>query len=86
MVMPSYKWSVDKNDYELELVHVAGTAGVPYMFGRTDQVAIEVSDLYVAATPVTQALWTHVTGSNPATKDALAVRSRIFRGNTSTRP
>ena len=49
------------------MVPVAGTAGTPYLFGRTpNQVGIEINNFHVSATPVTQALWARIMGSNPA--------------------
>jgi formylglycine-generating enzyme required for sulfatase activity len=63
----SYKWQADGSEQQLELVHVPGTNGKPFMFGREpNRRPIEVPDFYISTTPVTQALWMHVMGSNPA--------------------
>jgi len=63
----SYKWHADDAEHELRLVPVPGTAGKPYLFGAgPNRRAIEIPDLHFMSTPLTQALWTHVTGSNPA--------------------
>ena len=63
----SYSWRADEGDRELRLVPVAGTGGAPYLFGSGEsRHPIEVHDFYMSSTPVTQALWTHVMGSNPA--------------------
>ena len=49
---------------------VAGTAGRPYLFGaEPTRRPIEIRDFHVMSTPVTQALWTRVMGSNPAERD-----------------
>jgi formylglycine-generating enzyme required for sulfatase activity len=67
--MPSlnYNWQVDGCEHTLQLIQVPGTAGNPYLFGRgPNRRPIEVSEFYIAATPVTQALWLHVMASNPA--------------------
>ena len=65
----SYEWSEGDAGHELSLVPVDGTAGTPYLFGRTEKIGVEIDDFHIATTPVTQALWTNVMGSNPATKD-----------------
>ena len=63
----SYKWTDDDGEHELRLVHVPGTGDGPFMFGRSEnKISVNVSDFYIASSPITQALWTHVMGSNPA--------------------
>jgi hypothetical protein len=53
------------------LVWVPGTGGEPYLFGRApSQKAIHIAGFHIPTTPVTQALWTHVMGTNPASKHA----------------
>lgn len=69
--MPSirYTWEASNGPRALELVHVRGTAGTPYPFGVPSNARpTEVPDFWMAAVPVTQALWEHVlgAGSNPA--------------------
>lgn len=67
----SYKWSSGDETHTLTLEPVPGTAGTPYTFGSgTKTRQIEIGDLYISSTPVTQALWSHIMGINPATKDA----------------
>ena len=66
----SYRWNDDAGGHELRLVPVPGTAGTPFVFGRAPHTsAIEVRDFRMSTTPVTQALWTHVMGSNPSESD-----------------
>src|SRR5688500_1596508 len=63
----TYTWRADGEAHELRLVRVAGTQGQPYLFGAGEnRRPIEVREFYIATTQVTQALWTHVMGSNPA--------------------
>ena len=64
------RWRAGAAEHELRLVPVAGTAGTPYLFGaEPHRRPIEVRDFHMMSTPVTQALWTHVMGSNPAERD-----------------
>src|SRR5262245_2725898 len=61
----SYKWSADGEEHALDLVRVRGTGGGTYLFGREpNRRPVEIHDFYMATTPVTQALWQHVVGSN----------------------
>jgi len=65
-----YKWRTADAEHELLFAPVPGTAGRPYLFGaEPDRRPIEVRDFWLMCTPVTQALWTHVMGSNPAGRD-----------------
>lgn len=65
----SYRWRAGDDEHELQLVPVPGTGGRPYLFGAgTRRLPVEVRDFYIATTPVTQELWTHVMGSNPAVR------------------
>jgi len=62
-----YRLRVGAADHELRLVHVPGTNGTPYLFGAGPQRRpIEIGSFHIATTPVTQALWLHVMGANPA--------------------
>lgn len=61
-----YEWTDGGTRRALELVDVAGTHGEPYAFGEDGSRRIETPDFFIAGTPVTQALWMHVMGSNPA--------------------
>jgi formylglycine-generating enzyme required for sulfatase activity len=63
----SYAWRAGDAEYELRLVEVPGTNGTPYGFGSgPNRRPIEVRGFHIATTLATQALWTHVMGSNPA--------------------
>lgn len=60
-----YKWRAGDAEHELRLVPVPGTAGHPYLFGHgPKRKPIEISNFYISATPVTQALWIHVMDVN----------------------
>jgi len=62
-----YRWRADGEDHELRLVPVPGTNGSPYLFGAGQRrFPVDVRDFSLATTPVTQELWAHVMGSNPA--------------------
>jgi len=64
-----YEWHLNGGRHELQLVPVSGTGGTPYLFGHGAQRApVEVQDFHMSSTPVTQALWSHVMGSNPAAR------------------
>lgn len=76
--MPSlnYTWNSDDTGHTFELVYVEGTNGSPYVFGEgTARAEIEVPAFFIGTVPVTQALWTHVAGtnSNPAAHRGLAL-------------
>jgi formylglycine-generating enzyme len=63
----SYKWTSDQGEHALELVRVEGTNGHAYQFGDGDQKrSVEVPEFWLATVTVTQALWEHVMGDNPA--------------------
>jgi len=67
----SCRWGSDARRHELKLIRVPGTGGEPYPFGREPRrKPIEVAGFFIAATPVTQALWSHVMGVNPSVKSA----------------
>jgi len=67
----TYRWEGEGRRREMKFVWVPGTGGEPYLFGRAPtRVPIQVTGFFIAATPVTQALWTHVMGHNPSTKAA----------------
>jgi sulfatase modifying factor 1 len=62
----SYRWDAEGQQQELKLVWVPGTGREPYLFGREpSRKRVHVPGFFIAATPVTQALWTHVMGANP---------------------
>jgi formylglycine-generating enzyme required for sulfatase activity len=59
----SYRWCEDSISRETTLVRVEGTHGLPYRFGTDGGEGIreiEVREFFIATTPVTQSLWTHV--------------------------
>jgi formylglycine-generating enzyme len=65
----SYTWHAADGEHELRLVPVPGTAGTPYLFGAgANRHPVGIRDFYMASTPVTQACWAHVMGSNPAAR------------------
>ena len=67
-----YAWRAGDASYELVLVPVHGTTHLPFEFGPANRSrAVRLSDFHIATTPVTQALWTHVMGSNPAVRPVL---------------
>ena len=67
----NYSWDADGHQHQLKLVWVPGTEGEPYPFGREPaSKRIHVDGFFIAETPVTQALWTHVVGHNPSVKSA----------------
>jgi len=64
-----YRWRHGSDEHELALAFVPGTSGAPYEFGNgTDRRFVELPSFFIATTPVTQALWQHVMGSNPAVR------------------
>jgi formylglycine-generating enzyme required for sulfatase activity len=66
----TYTWRAGDGEHELRLVPVPGTEGKPFLFGAGAQRRpIEVRDFYMQSTPVTQALWVHVMGSNPVERE-----------------
>lgn len=79
--MLSYQWRAGDATHELRLVQVPGTAGTPYVFGAgSRQRPIAIRDFHIMATPVTQALWQHIMGSNPAAGRTCGVRWRMCHG------
>jgi formylglycine-generating enzyme len=78
----TYTWHADDGEHELRMMPVPGTAsepwlaeareageGGPYLFGAGDhRHPVEIRGFHMSSTPVTQALWTHVMGSNPAVR------------------
>ena len=69
MTTRTYAWRAGDAEHHLRLVHVPGTDGTPYLFGAGPRRRpIHVRPFLISSTPVTQALWTHVMGSNPAAR------------------
>jgi sulfatase modifying factor 1 len=62
-MLDSYRWHDSGVDHELRLVRVPGTDGMPFLFHGKP---IEIASFWIATHQVTQALWQHVTGANPA--------------------
>jgi formylglycine-generating enzyme required for sulfatase activity len=63
----SYCWTDGDRTREFAFVHVPGTSGAPYTFGNPPQGrSVDLQGFFIAVVPVTQALWSHVVGSNPA--------------------
>ena len=63
-----YGWRDEGRYHELVLKWVPGTAGRPYQFGHGATRAIDLPGFFIGTTQVTQALWTHVMGANPAAR------------------
>jgi formylglycine-generating enzyme required for sulfatase activity len=64
-----YRWRDSAREHELALVWVPGTDGMPYRFGHgPGERAIDVAGFFMSTTPVTQAFWQHLMGSNPAVR------------------
>jgi len=69
-MVSSHAWQTTDGMHEMRLVPVVGTAGRPFLFGREpEQRPIAVRNFHMTSTPVTQALWMHVMGSNPVQRD-----------------
>lgn len=67
----TYGWQAADGLHELRLAYVPGTGETPYMFGvDPNRRPVEVPSFHIATTPVTQALWVRVMGSNPAARRA----------------
>jgi formylglycine-generating enzyme required for sulfatase activity len=67
MTTLSYTWHADDAEHTLRLVHVPGTQGTPFPFGRGGSHRhIEIAEFHLSTTAVTQALWLHVMGRNPS--------------------
>jgi formylglycine-generating enzyme required for sulfatase activity len=62
-----FGWEDGDGRHELVLAPVPGTAGAPYGFGHGEQRRpVEIAPFFLGTTQVTQALWRHVMGENPA--------------------
>jgi formylglycine-generating enzyme required for sulfatase activity len=60
-----YEWVDASGNHAYELVHVAGTHGRPFSFGEPPSSRrVDVGEFYIATVPVTQAIWTHLFGSD----------------------
>ena len=68
----TYEWRAGDEAHTLQLVPVPGTHGTPFLFGGgPNRRPIEVRDFHIAATPITQAMWMHIMGSNPPVQSDL---------------
>jgi formylglycine-generating enzyme required for sulfatase activity len=64
-----YAFRGPTGEHELVLAWIPGTSGAPYEFGHGPQRRpVELAGFFISTTPVTQALWQHVMGSNPAAR------------------
>jgi formylglycine-generating enzyme len=62
-----YAWETPAGAHDIVFHWVPPTSGVPYAFGAGQQrKPVEIPGFFVGTTPVTQAFWARVTGSNPA--------------------
>lgn len=67
MTVARYEWEAEGTTYAAEFAWVPGTGEMPYPFGGDAHAGlIHVAGFHMLTTPVTQALWTHVMGANPA--------------------
>ena len=65
----TYEWPHGKERHAIRFVRVEGTNGTPYLFGTgLERIPVELREFWIGTTPVTQALWTQVMGSNPAAR------------------
>ena len=79
----TYRWRSHETSYALDLVHIPGTNGEPYLFGEGEATRrMEVGEFWIATTPVTQALWVHVMGSakSPAVAQGPNLSTHRSRG------
>lgn len=65
----AYGWRTGNVDHEARFIRVPGTNAQPYRFGAgPSRPEIKIPSFYIGETPVTQALWEHVMGSNPSVR------------------
>lgn len=82
-----YGWDAAGEQHDFRLVWVQGTGEESYLFGREPRIKrIRLGGFYVSDTPVTQALWTHVTEAIRPSRLRRVVRSRKSRGKNISRP
>jgi len=63
----TYEFDLNKSRHSLDLIFVHGTRSQPYLFGDPgNPIRINIPDFFISTTPLTQALWTHVMGTNPS--------------------
>ena len=57
----------DEINYTFPLVFVQGTGKGAFLFGlENDQLRVSIKDFFISRYPVTQILWKHIMGNNPA--------------------
>jgi formylglycine-generating enzyme required for sulfatase activity len=62
-----FVWQGPTGEHQLLLAWVPGTSGEPYGFGQgLKRRSVELKGFFMGTTPVTQALWLHIMGDNPA--------------------
>src|SRR5688572_17989140 len=65
--MDELKLKFDEINYTFSLVFVQGTGEQHFPFGlENDLLRIKIGDFFISRYPVTQILWNHITGNNPA--------------------
>src|SRR5215470_12029881 len=58
---------LDEINYIFPLVFVQGTGNRAFLFGlENDQLRVSIKDFFISRYPVTQILWQHIMGGNPA--------------------
>jgi formylglycine-generating enzyme required for sulfatase activity len=68
----SYHWTANETTCSFDLTFVKGTSGQPYTFGETSNTReVEIHDFFIGTTPISQAFWIHVMGSNPSIRQSL---------------
>jgi formylglycine-generating enzyme required for sulfatase activity len=82
-----YTWREDDAEQSVTFLPVPGTRETPFLFGAgPKRRRIEVDDFYIMSTPVTQALWTHVTGDNPSERQGAQLPVENISWDQITRP
>ena len=85
--MLSYQWRAGEETHELRLVQVPGTGAGPYVCGAgSRRRPISIRDFHLMTTPVTQALWQHIMGDNPARRPDLRCPVENVSWNAITAP
>lgn len=52
--------------YTLPFIFVKGSGNATWQFGGEEKTAMTINDFYISKYPVTQRLWEHIMGRNPA--------------------
>lgn len=65
--MKDFDLNFPEINYTFPMIYVEGTNGSPYLFGvEPDKIEKNVSSFFISKFPVTQVLWEHLMGKNPA--------------------